>query len=159
MYIVRQPLGIEKREHLFIAFVNFSYASGIGAILWTIMSNSLANSFHLAVLKLKRRRKDVLCGLIVARIWQPIGRCWLLGIGSEAIFDFGESLTKRISGLYRFLHRPVLKEGGNFLSWMRVSLLLSPQVSTASPFSSSISYSQTLLWLLKSPMTSWVFWL
>ena len=50
------------------------------------------NVFQLACLKLKRHR----CGEdeveIKAEIILPIGRCWLLGIGSKTIFLLSDAM-------------------------------------------------------------------
>ena len=68
------------------------------------------------------------------------------------IFDMFYDATMK-SGLYPFFHIALLNDFGSFALCMSDRLFDSAHSSTASPSLSVEVYHQSVLWLLKSPIT------
>ena len=89
----------------------------------THVSKSVEKAFHVAFLKLKRRRKRVCVGVIAALIRMAISRCWVCGTGSSTALLLSDAmllLTKERSGLYPRFQRLLLNEQGSFGSCIKL---------------------------------------
>ena len=116
----------------------------------------IEKSSHLAFLMLKRLLNGVDCGTITGWTVTQIGRCCVRGIGSRTDFSHISEMfedTKMRSGLYPFFHIALLNYFGSFALWMSDNLFESAHCSTASPSLFVVVYPQSVLWLLKSPIT------
>ena len=117
----------------------------------TLLSRSAENPSQSAFFSLKRLLNVVGCSTITGFTLTQIGRgrCCVWGIGSRIdfshIFEMFDDANMR-SGLYPFFHIALLNDFGSF------SLCMSDS-STASPSLSIEVYPQSVLWLLRSPIT------
>ena len=96
------------------------------------------------------------CAIITGFTLTPIGWCCVWGIGSRTyfshIFEMFDYANMR-SGLYPFFHIALLNHFGSFALCMSDRLLDSAHSYIASPSLSVEVYPQSVLWLLKSPIT------
>ena len=77
----------------------------------------------------------------------------MCGIGSRTDFSHIFDDANMRSGLYPFFHIALLNDFGSFALCMSDRLFDSAHSSTASPSLSVEVYPQSVLWLLKSPIT------
>ena len=96
------------------------------------------------------------CATITGFTLTLIGRCcvWEIGWRTDCshIFEMFDDANMR-SGLYPFFHIALLNDFGSFALCMSDRLCDSAHSSTASPSLSVEVYPQSVLWLLKSPIT------
>ena len=121
-----------------------------------LLSRSAENPFQSAFFMLKRLLNVVGCATITGFTLTQLGRYCVWGIGSRTdfshIFEMFDDANMR-AGLYHFFHIALLNDFGSFALCMSNRLFDSVYSSTASPSLSVDVYPQSVLCLLKSPIT------
>ena len=121
-------------------------------------SNSVENPSQLAFFMLKRLLDVVGCCKITRFTAAHIERCCVRGMGSRTDFSHISEMfddKKMRSRLYPIFHIALLNDFGSFTFCMSDRLLESVYCSTDSPSLSVVVYFQSVLWLLKPPITMW----
>ena len=121
-----------------------------------LLSRSTENPSQSAFFRLKCLLNVVGCAKITGCILTQIGGVVYGGIGLRTdflhIFEMFDD-ANMTSGMYPFLHIALLNDFGTFALCMSDSLFESAHISTASLSLSFEVYPQSVLWLLKSPIT------
>ena len=117
-----------------------------------LLSRSTENPSQSTFFRLKRLLNVVSCATITGFTLTQIGCCYVVGSRTDFshIFEMFDDAIMRL-GLYPFFHIALLNDFGSFLLCMSDRLLDSAHSSTASL--SVEVYPQSVLWLLKSPIT------
>ena len=138
--------------------MNLPYFSGIELTHSMAASNSVENPSQLAFFWLKRLLDVVGCGTIIGFTVTQIGRFCVRGIGSRTDFSHISEMfedTNMRSGLYPFFYIALLNDFGSLALCMSDRLFESVHCSTETPSLFVLVYPQSILWLLKSPITMW----
>ena len=119
-------------------------------------SNSVENPSQLAFFMLKRILDMVGCGTITRFTVTHIKRCCVRGMGSRTDYSHISEMfedTKMRSGLYPVFHNALLNDFGSFALCMSDRLFESAHCPIDSPSLFVVVHLQSVLWLLKSPIT------